>query len=797
MLKSYIIVALRNLRRQGFYSFINIAGLSAGVLCSLFLLLYIKDELSFDKFNKDAEQIYRVGIHASIQDTKLDICQAMSPIGPTMKADFPEVENFVRLNYPGRELVTKDDQRFYEEKFYFADSSFFSLFSFRLITGNPKTVLVEPNSIVLTESIVKKYFGNEDPIGQVIKTGSEEWQRKVTGVMAEPPANSHFQPKALISYSSLPERGPSAWGNINDWVYLKLAPNTDPKVLEGRSPEFMEKYTGELFRKFNAKADFYLEPLLDIHLYSRNDGQIEPTGDITYIYVFSIVAIFILLIASINYMNLATARGTMRAKEVGIRKVLGSYRNQLMIQFTVEAIVITFISVTISIILAFFLLPYFNELADKEISHQFYKDPYVIAALLGVLLFLGVVSGSYPAFYLSRFHSAQVLKGRLSGKAGYPTLRKTLVIFQFAISIIMVICTWVVYDQLHFMNEKDLGFNKEQVLRIPLEGQQARKKLDVLKLSLLENPDIYAVGSGWTTPGGNFNLNGIFVETESGDFTEKGFVSYQVDADYLPALEIEIVEGRNFSREIKTDTLASVIVNKELSRHMGWKEAIGKRFKVLTGDSLQTREVKVVGVVRDFHQRALQEPIRPMVIHNREQTGILLVRINTGKTGEVLSFINESWKRIVPNRPLEYSFLEQDFYEQYVSDEAKGQVFATFSVFTIMIACLGLFGLASYTAEQRKKEIGLRKVIGATIASIMLLVSRDFLKLIGLAILIAFPIAYYAMDNWLQSFEFRIEPSPMTFIFSACLILVITFVTVGYHSLKAASGNPINSLKEE
>lgn len=797
MVKSYIIVAFRNLVRQGFYSFINIFGLTAGVLCSLFLLLYIKDELSFDRFNEHAATVYRVGMHASIQDTRLDICQAMAPAGPAMKNDFPEVLNFVRLEFSGRELVTRDDKQFYEDKFYFADSSFFSIFSFELLKGDPATALIEPNSIVLTESVAAKYFGDEDPLGKVIKTGAEEWSRQVTGVMQDPPANSHFRPRALVSFSSLPADHVSNWGNINDWLYIKVAAGTDPAALEARSPEFMEKYTGELFRQFNAKADFYLEPLTDIHLYSRNDGQIEPTGDINYIYIFSAVAVFILVIASINYMNLATARATMRAKEVGIRKVLGSYRKQLMIQFTTEAVVVTAIAVVLSVILAFFLLPYFNELADKEITREFYKDPYVILSLLAVMMFLGLVSGSYPAFYLSRFQSAEVLKGRMSSKSGNPVLRKSLVVFQFSISIIMVICTWVVYDQLNYMKEKDLGFNKDQVIRIPLEGQEARKKFPVLKQRLLSNPDIHSVGSGWTSPGTDFNLNGIFAEMENGEFTEKGFVTYSVDEGYLPTLEIDVVEGRNFSEEIKSDTSNAVLVNQELTRHMGWKEPIGKRFKVLTGEGLESREVKVVGVVKNFHQRALQEPIRPMVMHNSLNNGIMLVRINTAKTGDVLSFIDNTWKDIVTNRPLEYSFVEQDFYKQYQADESKGLVFATFSVFTIVIACLGLFGLASYTAEQRKKEIGLRKVIGASVGSIMMLISKDFLKLIGIAIVIAFPAAYLAMVSWLEGFAYRVSPEPATFIFSAGLIMAITLLTVGYHSLVAATSNPVASLKEE
>lgn len=797
MTKNYITVAFRNLRKQGFYSFINIFGLTIGILCSLFLILYIMDELSYDRFHTKSDRIYRLATDAYIQDSRLNIVQSMSPAGPALKEDFPEVANYVRLVNFGRELVTRDDQQFYEEGFFFADSSFFNIFSFKLLKGDPKTALREPNTIVISESVAERYFGKEDPVGKVIKTGSEEWQRQITGVFQDPPANSHMKPRALISYTSLPQSRSQNWGNISDWLYIELHEGADPANLQAQSAAFMDKHAGELLRRFNAKADFYLEPLTSIYLHSQGDGQIEPTGSMSYIYIFSAIAVFMLLIASINYMNLATARSTLRSKEVGIRKVLGSYRKQLIFQFITESVVTTLIAIALSVVLAFFLLPFFNDLTGKAIEREFYSSGTVLLMLFFMLIFVGVLAGSYPAFYLSRFQSAQVLKGRLSSRAGNSALRKTLVVVQFFISIVMVICTWVVYDQLNFMKSKDLGFNKDQVLRIALEGQEARGKYRVLKHALLKNSAIVSVGSGWTSPGTDYNVNGTYVETRDGGYIEQGLVTYSVDADYLPTLEIELVMGRNFSEDVASDTVRSAIVNQALVTEMGWDEPIGKRLKRFSDSDDQTAEIQVIGVIRDFHQRALQEPIRPMVLYNSELNGIMFVRINTPRIQEALAFIGDTWKDVVPNRPLEYSFVEQDFYEQYTADEVKGKVFAIFSLLTIIIACLGLFGLASFTAEQKKKEIGVRKVVGASVADIMLLVSKDFIKLIAIAVVFAFPVAWYFMDSWLQDFAFRITPKPETFLFSALLIFVVTALTVGYHSIVAATSNPATSLKEE
>ncbi len=797
MLKNYILVAFRNLKNQGFYSFINISGLTVGILCSLFLSLYILDELSYDRFHKKADRIYRVATDAYIQDSRLNICQTMSPVGPSLKSDFPEVANYVRLVNFGRELVIKDDRQFYENGLYFADSSFFSIFSFKLIEGNPATALKEPNTVVLSASVAQKYFGTESPIGKVIKTGSEEWQREVTGVMQDPPANSHMKPRILISYTSLPKERSQNWGNISDWTYIELQEGSDTQNLDAQSEAFMDKHAGELFRRFNARADFYLEPLTDIYLYSDSDGQIDATGSMSYIYIFSAIAVFMLLIASINYMNLATARSTVRSKEVGVRKVLGSHRKQLIFQFVTESMVITLLSVMLSIVLAFFLLPFFNDIAGKQIEREFYTNPWVMLMLLGILLVVGLLAGSYPAFYLSKFQSAQVLKGRLSSKSGNATLRKTLVVIQFSISIVMVICTWVVYDQLAYMKTKDLGFNKDQVLRVALEGKETRGKYEVLKQALLKNASIVSVGSGWTSPGADFNINGTYIEAETGEFVEKGLVTYSVDADYLSTLEIEMSSGRNFSDELKSDTSQAAIVNEALVLEMGWRDPIGKRLKSFSDANEEEQEVKVVGVIKDFHQRSLQEPIRPMVLYNSDLNGIMFIRMSGPKVKETLAYIEAQWKEVITNRPLEYSFVEQDFYEQYLADETKGKVFALFSVLTIIIACMGLFGLASFTAEQKKKEIGVRKVVGATVTDIMLLISRDFLKLIAIAILFAFPVAYFFMSSWLEDFAYRIDPQPQSFVFSAALILIITMVTVGYHSLVAATNNPAASLKEE
>ncbi len=798
MFRNFFIMAVRNISRQKLYSTLNILGLAGGITASLLLLLYIKDELSYDTIHSKAKQIYRVNTLAVVQDTKLDIAQTMAPLGPALKNDYPEVLNFTRLMALGNELVTKDETQFYESEFYFVDSTFFEIFDIKLLRGDPKTVLVAPNSIVITETLAKKYFGSEDPIGQNIKTGSEEWERTITGVMQDPYPNTHIKPNAILSYSTLPSEMVSFWGNINDYLYIVLPKDFDYRILEAKFPEVFDKYLSELFSQFDATAEFSLTPFLDIHLKSQLEGEMEPGGTIAYIYIFTAIALFILLIASINYMNMSTARATYRSKEVGIRKVLGSHKAQLRWQFVTESILVTVIGAIISGILAFFLLPGFNAVSGKQIGLDFYTDPVVLMGFGVIILFVGTIAGSYPAFYLSRFRPAEVLKGRGLAGTGNAGLRKILVILQFSISLVMIVSTWIVYDQLRFLNNKELGFNKDQVIQVSLSGSTTVDKYDVLKNELSKNPNIEAIASGQGTPGGkNLNVQGIGVETNTGEMIDEVFQTIYVDQDYLSTLEIPIVKGRDFLQEIGRDTVDAVIVNQKMVKHMGWEEPIGKRFSAITGIDLGRVEKKVVGVIQDFHMRALQEPIEPLVIHMNIRNGQMLLRIKEQGMDKTLADLEKTWKEVITNRPLEYTFLEQEFQDQYVEDQRRGSIFSIFSGLTIFIACMGLFGLASYNAEMKKKEIGIRKVVGASLFDIMYLVSKDFLKLVFYSMIIAFPISYYFMSNWLQEFSYRVDISVVSFLLSALVTILITLITISYHSIVAGVSNPTESLKEE
>ncbi|MEQ9425870.1 MAG: ABC transporter permease [Cyclobacteriaceae bacterium] len=799
MIKNFFIVAIRNLLRQKLNSLLNVLGLTIGIAAATLLLLYVNDELSYDGMHPLKDRMYRVNTIAIAQDTEMNVAQTMAPMGPVLKNDYPEVETYCRIQTISRELVTKDDIQFFEENFYLADSTFFNVFNIKLLKGNPESALAEPNTIVLSQALAQKYFGDEDPIGKTIKTGAEEWSRTVTGVMENPLSGTHIKPSGIISYLSIPEGRRTFWGNINDYLYIVLQQGTDYKQFEQNFSVVFDKYINQLFSQFDAKATFHLTPFTDIHLNAGDvDGQMEPGGSMAYVYTFSAIAFFILLIASINYMNMSTARAVHRAKEVGIRKVMGSHRRQLRSQFIVESILITALSAFLALIIVSLTIPVFNAVSGKAIPESFYMDYRFVSLYLFLSVAIGVIAGSYPALYLSSFKPALVLKGKKASVSGNVGLRKGLVIIQFSISLIMIICTAVVYDQLVFMNSKNLGFNKDQVLRISLNGSAAREKYPVLRSTFLQNSNIEAVGSGWASPGGeNLNVQGIGVETKNGNMIDKVFQSFVVDQYYLEALQIPVVQGRGFLETVGQDTTEAILVNQQMVKEMGWDNPIGKKFNVILSEALDRRIVKVVGVIQDFHVRALQEPIEPLVLHLNLDNGLMLVRVKSENIDQTIKEIEAVWRDVVSNRPFEYSFLEQDFQDQYEQDQRRGEIFATFSGLTIFIACMGLFGLASYSSEVRKKEIGIRKVVGATITDILILMNKEFVKLVAISMLIAFPTAYYFMSGWLENFTFRVEISWFTFVISAFVTLIITLVTVGYHSLNAAVSNPSVSLKEE
>ncbi|UXX80328.1 ABC transporter permease [Reichenbachiella carrageenanivorans] len=795
MIRNYITIAIRNIQNNPVYSTINVIGLTIGIVSSLLLYLYVDFERGYDQFHSNKNNIYRISTHATVQDSELNIPLAPSLVGHTLMSEYGIVENSVRLTGGSEMLIAVNDNYFYETDIYEADSSFFTVFDFELLEGDRISCLKEPNTLVICQSLAKKWFPNASAMGKSVKTDGED-TKIITGIMADPPINTSIMVKGLLYYSST---SPSevSWGNMNDQIFVVLNPNTLLPDVYTAMEQMYAKYMAPLYEQFSASATFSLQPLTDVHLYSNFDMDMSNTGDISYLYIFSAIAFFMLLIACINYMNLATARSMARSKEVGIRKAMGSYTSQLIGQFVTESVVIALIALSISLILTFFTIPYFNELAHLDIDQNFLRDPRMILVLTTVIFFVGLVGGSYPAFYLSRFKAAEVLKDKAQKSKGNETLRKALVVAQFAISLGMVVSTWIVFDQLAYLRNKELGFNQKQVATVALEGNQVREKLNVLSAKLLQHPGVEAVGSGHGVPGTNtMSMSGIKIESADGMMIDKIFQYITVDNQYFPTLEIPIVAGRNFLPEVANDTAASIIVNEEMVRQMGWTEPLGKKLERFIDDDMKTQTFTVVGIVRDYHLISLQEPITPLVVYNKTNNSQMIVRLKADGIATTMTEVEDIFKQVITNRPFEYTFLDQGFQKHYETDQKRGEVFAIFSTLTIAIACLGLFGLASYTSEARRKEIGIRKVVGANVMNIIVMMSKDFLKLILLSIIVAFPLSYYFMSQWLQEFAYAMELKWTSFVLSALFTLIIAFLTVLYHSLKSAIANPSSAIRD-
>jgi putative ABC transport system permease protein len=800
MLKNLLKISIRNILKEKAYSIINILGLTIGITCSLFLLMYILDELSYDRYHTNAENIYRVVSDIKEPDNAFVWAVAQIPLADELRDNYPEVKNAVRFFGTGRVLYKHGEQQFYEEEFYLADSTVFDMFSYEFIAGDPATALDHPFSIVLTEKIAIKYFGNpQSALNQSLQNQQNE-QLKVTGIIKDVPLNSHFRFDALISRNTQPQYNGS-WGNFGVFTYIQLPEGYDLQKMYASLDKVIKEKVDVIFAQFNIKIKYQLQKITDIHLYSKIQDEAEAGGDISYIYIFGAVAVFMLVIACINYMNLATARSANRSKEVGIRKVMGSNRGQLIFQFITESVVLALTSLILSVVLIYALLPLFNELSSKELPFSYIMQQPVILSLLGVVLFVGVAGGSYPAFYLSGFNPVNVLKGKLAVRGGNALFRKVLVVFQFAISIFMLISTLIVFDQLQFMRNKDLGFTKEQVLRISLSGDELRRQSSGLVEKLRTIPAVASVGMANASPGFGIGKNLMKVENNDGTLSDRGVDLYGADYDFVKTLGMTIVEGRDFSRDVSSDTTYAVLVNEAMVKRMSWDNPIGKKFVFDDNDPATTNdaEKRVVGVVKDYHQNSLYDAIEPLMIILNKNHNFMFIRTSKGEVRESLGEIEKAWKEIYPNHPFEYAFLDQDFNSQYKADEKRSQIFTAFSGLTIVIACLGLLGLAAYTTEQRTKEIGVRKVIGASVNSLVFLVSKEFFLLVGIGTLIAYPVAWYVTSNWLQNFAYRIELSGewLTFIVSALLAIAITFATVGFHVIRAASSNPVKSLRDE
>jgi len=796
MIKNLLRIAFRNFKKDKWYSILNVLGLTLGITFSLFLIFYITDELNFDRYNDKADRIVRIVSYIQEKDKNTDWTVTQLPLAATLKKDFPEVEESARLLNRERTLFKKGNDGFYETKIYYADSTIFKIFSYKFIEGNAANALNKPNTIVISKTLAEKYFGkNTQVVGKTMKTVYDLY--KVTGVIEDVPKNSHLRFDMLISLSTILKGvndGQDNWGSFNNFTYVLLKPGTSAEAFNKKLIPMYDKYMAPIFAKFNVKIHYGVMPITSIHLHSKLEGEPEETGDMSYIWIFSAVAFFMLLIACINYMNLTTARSARRAKEIGIRKVSGSTKKQLVGQFLSESLLTSFVSLFLSIILVLLLLPVFNSISGKEFTLQTLLQPFNIILLIGILLFTGLVGGSYPAFYLSSFQPVSILKGALSKASGNVNLRRSLVVLQFSISMIMLICTWVVYAQLSYLRNKDVGYNKNQVMTITVNtGEDERGKIFAMNNELRNLTGVKTVGTGNNYPGTpGINLNLFTVQTNTGH-VDKGIEDYGIDENYLSALGIPIVKGRNF--EGPADTLHSILVNEAMVKHFAWDNAIGKRV-TFPGDT-SNHYLEVVGVVKDFNQKSLYNTIAPLLLFYSPNSNIIQVKLNPGDIKTSITKAEAVWKKYFTQLPFEYKFLDEDFNSQYAADQKRGKIFAAFSVITIMITCLGLLGLTAFTTQQKQKEISIRRVLGASILEVVTLVTRNYLWLSLIAAFIAFPVAWYFMNNWLNIFPYNAGLSPVPFILSALVIVITAVITAMFHSARAAVASPAKILKTE
>jgi putative ABC transport system permease protein len=794
MFGNYAKIALRNVKRQKGYSVINIAGLAVGIACTIFILLWVQDELSFDRFHENADRIYRVVFSTSDEDLTPTNANGAFGVGPALKRDFPEILEVVRIRKMGqgvKRYVGYKDKKYYELRFFFAEPSILSVFDFPLVKGNPDMALNDPNSIVLTEETAKKYFGNEDPMGKTIEADPYNDGNlmlfSVTGIAQNVPSHSHLHFDFLASYSSLKENTDEFSGFYQHYTYALLSGKSAAETLDPKLLDFLHRNWRE-----NPWYTISLQPLLDIRLHSKLRSEVEPTGNILYVYIFSAIAVFVLLIACINFMNLTSARAVKRAKEVGLRKVVGARKNQLVRQFLGESLLLSLFSTSVAVILVIFFMPLFNKLTGKAIALSFLANPSFVLGIAAIAFVVGVIAGIYPAFFLSAFQPIDTLKSRTGYSFSGTVLRKGLVIFQFALSIGIIFATLIVQKQMEYIRARDLGYDKEQIMVIPL-NKDLRSNYEGFRNALLEYQGIEnATTSSYVPTRGSGHLDFRF----EGNEENIGQVIYSVDKEFIDTYGLKLLAGKNVQNlpaDNKTlEFLASELTIQEVG-YSSPQDAVGKAV------SVEEYKGHILGVVNDINIYSLHiEPysicyvLTPIRGHN-----YMSVRILPQNVSETISYIQKTWKKLIPYYPLDYFFLDASFEQMHLADKKMGEIFSVFSILAIFVACMGLFGLATYTAEQRTKEIGVRKVLGASVSNIYLLLSREFLKWVALANLIAWPVAYYAMHKWLQNFAYRINIGWEIFLVSAGAALLISVVTVSYQSIRAAVSNPVDSLRYE
>ena len=806
MLKSYFKIAFRNFRKHKAYSFINILGLAIGIACGLLIILFIQDEVKYDRFHEKGDRIVRTAItYTRPNGDKMSMPIMPYRLKPALETAFPEIESIVRIR-PWDTMVRYDDKEFSEQNMAFADEEFFNVFSFDLIAGDPNTVLKDPFSMVITEAVGKKYFGDESPIGKTLRVNhfSGEQEYKISGLLAEMPQHSHFHFDMLMSMNAGPQLFRDIvlqnWGEGSNYSYLLLPEGYDYKQLEARLPDFGTENIDEMFNQY---GEFFLQPLTDIHLKSQLRGEIEPNGDILYVYIFAAVALFILLIASINYMNLATARSANRAKEVGMRKVLGAFRQQLVTQFLGEAVLLTFIALVLAAGLAFAFLPVFNELSGKELSLNLAENWQLFSGFALLSLIIGIFAGSYPAFFLSAFRPVSVLKGGTKIKSSNSWLRRGLVVLQFGISIVLIICTLVVYNQLDYLQNKKLGIEPEQIV-IALDP--GRELYQTYKTEALKNPRVISISASNKRPTRRLSSNLGYKAEGLDPETPTSIKAVTVDFDFFETLGIDIVEGRSFSKEYGSDLAEGFILNEAAVKEIGWENPIGKWFETRTvTEDFQWTEKRgvVVGVASNIHFESLHHEIQPTVYFLEPNwMNWMSIKISSENMPATIDFLKATWDKLDPGFPFNSTFLDDDIQALYNNEARFLDIFVHFASLAIFIACLGIFGLASFTAEQRTREIGIRKTLGASVPNIIRLMSGEFTKLVLFANIIAWPVAYFYMNEWLVTFPYHTAWGITAFILgpailSALLAFVIAALSVSFQAVKAALTNPVKALRYE
>jgi putative ABC transport system permease protein len=810
MISNYFKIAWRNLMKYKFISLINLLGLTIGLTCCLLITTYIVNELSYDRYNKNVENIYRVtrSFNNSEGIVSLNLSTVSPPFGYYFPSDFPEIKKMTRLLNNGTTPLKYKDKLFNEEA-YFADENLFDVFTLDMVRGNPKTALQEPFSVVLSEEVAKRYFGDEDPMNKVLKANNQ-FDIKVTGIYKGFPANSHMHPGMLVSFNTLKdpavygeENLRKNWGNNSFFTYLLLPEHYDPNRMIARFPAFVDRrmdhkdYNGNLPSKFTKLG---LQRLSDIHLKSHTDYEAEPNGDINRVYIFSIIALFILIIACINYMNLSTARSALRAREIGIRKVIGARRKEIIFQFLSESILISCTAIIFSFAILYLTLPWLNKISGQVLTIKLLMNWQIFIPVLITPFVVGIFAGLYPALFMSSFQPVKTLKGLFKAGGGNISLRKVLVVAQFTISIALIITTVIVFQQLRYMQETALGYNKEHLVTLPYYND-LNASFETFRNELLQNPQIRNAARSSRIPTGRL-LDAMGASTLVGDSMRPVTADIKfvvTDFDFIPTYGIPVVAGRNFNRSYGTDT-SNFILNEAAVSAIGWKssgEAVGKNFKYGQYNG------KIIGVVGDFHFESLKQKIVPIVLmnpavrSNQSFFNNLSIKISGKNISSELATIEKAWRKWLPEIPYQYSFLDERFASLYESEQRQGTIFTVFACIAIFIASLGLFGLSAFAITQRIKEIGIRKVLGARVDTIVKLLSGDFLKLVLIAAVIAFPLAWYAMSQWLQEFAYRIPIHWWVFVLSALVAMLVALTTVCFHAIKAAIANPVKSLRSE